>query len=399
MVAGGRGERLRPLTDSRPKPMIEFHGRPFLDYLLEMLAGQGFERVLLLLGYRAEDIVRHVGDGRRHGLEVTYDVTPPEAQTGLRVWSARDRIEPEFLFLYCDNYWPMDAERMWRRFADQDADAMLTVYRNDDRYSRDNVTVEPRSGRITRYDRSRRSPGLGGVELGYAFMRRAALDHLDGSDVPFEDAVYPPLVAAGRLTAWVTDHRYYSVGTLERLPLTDAFLARQPAVLLDRDGVLNVRPPRAEYVRRAADVRWLPGALEALRLFAEAGYRVIVVSNQAGIGRGAMTDADLRGIHRRMLDEAQAAGGRIDAFYHCPHDWNDGCRCRKPAPGMLIDAQRDFALDLSRTTFIGDDERDGQAAAAAGAPFRMVSPSLSLLDHARQLVGIGPAQALVEAAS
>ena len=117
----------------------------------------------------------------------------------------------------------------------------------------------------------------------------------------FEQAVYPPLVAQGELAAYVTDHRYYSVGSHERLPLTDAFLARRPAVILDRDGVLNAAPAAGgvrAHARRTS--HWLPGALEALRCFAETGYRVIVVSNQAGVGRGAMTMADLEAVHARL---------------------------------------------------------------------------------------------------
>jgi D-glycero-D-manno-heptose 1,7-bisphosphate phosphatase len=151
-------------------------------------------------------------------------------------------------------------------------------------------------------------------------------------------------------------------------------------VILDRDGVLNVRPPRAEYVVTPDDLHWLPGALEALRLLREAGYRVLVVSNQAGIGRGVMSESDLASVTARMTQDAEAAGGRIDGFYHCPHDWDDGCRCRKPAPGMLFDAQLDHDLDLTRTVFVGDDERDGEAAQRAGCPFEMVEEGRSLLD-------------------
>jgi D-glycero-D-manno-heptose 1,7-bisphosphate phosphatase len=128
-----------------------------------------------------------------------------------------------------------------------------------------------------------------------------------------------------------------------------------------------------------------------LHLLAEAGYRVIIVSNQAGIARGAMTQADLAHIHDQMKAEVLKAGGRIDAFYHCPHDWDEDCECRKPKPGMLFQAQRDFHLDLSRTFFIGDDERDAQAAEAAGCPSVLVSGQLPVLDVIRKLVnGISP---------
>jgi histidinol-phosphate phosphatase family protein len=188
------------------------------------------------------------------------------------------------------------------------------------------------------------------------------------------------------LLAYVTHHRYYSVGSPDRLPLTEAFLARRPTVILDRDGVLNKRPFKAQYVRTADEFIWLPGAKEALRLFREAGFRVIVVSNQAGIARGALTEADLMHIHERMKSEAVEAGGQIEAIYYCPHHWDEDCECRKPKAGMLFQAQRDFSLDLSRTLLVGDDERDAQAADAAGAAAALVSDRINLLDITRNLL-------------
>ena len=385
ILAGGRGVRMRPLTDTRPKPMIEFHGRPFLEYLVELLREQGFTRVLMLLGYLPEVIEQHFGDGREFGVNIEYSISDPDDLTVRRVQLARDRIDPCFLLMYCDNYWPLQMDRMWRRFVEYDAPAMITVYSNKDGYSRDSVRVGP-DGYVSVFDRSRTAPGLQGVEISYAVLTRPVLDLLPKDDALFEEAVYPELVRRRQLVAHVSDHRYYSVGSLQRLPLTEAFLARTPTVILDRDGVLNRRPPRAEYVRRWEEFEWLPGALQALALLTRAGYRVIVVSNQAGIARGAMSDGDLDAIHARMRSDVDAAGGRIDAIYHCPHGWDDGCECRKPRPGMLFQAQRDFSLDLTRTTFIGDDDRDAEAAEAAGCPWALVTDDRPLLRLVRDLV-------------
>jgi len=99
-----------------------------------------------------------------------------------------------------------------------------------------------------------------------------------------------------------------------------------------------------------------------------------------------MTEADLAGIHERLKKEVQTAGGEIAAIYHCPHGWEEGCECRKPSPGMLFQAQRDFHLDLSRTPFIGDDDRDGQAAEAAGCPWVKVSEEQTLLEMTRSIL-------------
>lgn len=385
ILAGGRGNRLRPLTDRIPKPMIEFHGKPFLDYLLELLREQGCERILLLLGYLSKVIQAYVGDGGRWGLTIESCVSDVEDETGRRLRLAAPRIEPVFLLMYCDNFWPMRFDRMWARFCSTHTQGMLTVYENADRYSHDNVQVDG-DGFVSLYDKDRTAQGLRGVEIGYALFRHEVLDRLPDENASFERVVYPQLVAERQLQAFVTRHRYYSVSTPDRLEATAQFLTRRPAVILDRDGVLNKRPPRAQYVRSWSDWEWLPGALEALRSFREAGYRVIVVSNQAGISRGELTAEGVEAIHQQMRAEAEAVGGAIDAVYHCPHGWDDGCGCRKPKPGMLYEAQRDFHLDLSRACFIGDDERDGQAADAAGCPFALVSETRSLLDAARELI-------------
>ena len=384
ILAGGRGTRMRPITDTRPKPMVEFHGRPFLEYVVEMLREQGFERVLLLLGHLPEVIQDHFGDGSTFGVEVDYSVTAPDDLTVSRVQTARDRIEDCFLLLYCDNYWPMRMDDMWRWFRQLEVPAMVTVYANRDRYrpGKDSVLVE--DGYVRAFDKTQTVPGLQGVEISYAILTKPVLDLLPAEDELFELALYPQLARRGELGAYITDHRYYSVGSLERLPVTEQFLARRPTVILDRDGTLNRRPPRARYVTSPDEFEWLPGSLDALRLLEEHGYRVVVVSNQAGIGRGAMTEADLEKVHKRMLEDS---GGAIEAIYHCPHDWDEGCDCRKPAPGMLYRAQREFDLDLTRTAFVGDDERDGQAAAAAGCPFTMISEERPLLEIVRVLIG------------
>jgi D-glycero-D-manno-heptose 1,7-bisphosphate phosphatase len=386
ILAGGRGTRLRPLTDTRPKPMVEICGKPFVEYQIEQLREQGFTRVLLLLGYLPEVVQNYFADGSRWGMRIDYSVTDIDDDTGRRVKLARPFLDPHFLLLYCDNYWPMQIGAMWRHFQESGAPAMITVYSNKDGYTQNSVRVEP-YGMVSIYDKTCSHPALNGVEISYAILKREVVDMLGDDNGLFETSVYQPLAEQGRLAGFISDHRYYSVGSHRRLPLTEQFFRRVPTVILDRDGVLNRKPPRACYVRSAAELQWLPDALPALRRLREHGYRVIVVSNQAGVGRGAMTRGDLDGVHQRMSEEARSAGGSIEAFYVCPHDWDEGCECRKPKPGMLFNAQRDFQLDLSRTYFLGDDERDEAAARAAGCRFMPVSSERPLMDCVKALTG------------
>ncbi len=386
ILAGGRGTRMLPYTETRPKTMIEFHGKPFLEYVVEMLRDQGFTRFLMLLGYLPEVIQNHFEDGSRWGVHIDYSVSGPDTLTSRRIQTAQHLIDPCFLLMYCDNYWPMQMNKMWSKFVADNVPAMITVYSNKDRFSRDSVIVGE-DGYVKVFDRLRKTPGLSGVEISYAILTREVLDLLPEQEMLVEEALYTPLAQQHRLAAYVTDHRYYSVGSVDRLPITNQFFARHPTVILDRDGVINKKPPKAHWVRAWNEFEWLPGAKEAIRMLRDAGFRVILVSNQAGVARGAMSEADLNQIHDSMKAELSEIGGHIDAIYFCPHGWDSTCQCRKPRPGMLFQAQRDFHLDLSRTFFIGDDDRDGLTADAAGCPFLQVTENRSLLDCVREVLG------------
>lgn len=378
ILAGGQGTRLRPVTDSIPKPLVPVCGRPFLSYLMEQVKGQGINDVLILVGYLGDQIREFCGDGSQWDLTIRCVESPEEAETGQRLRDASPFLAPHFLLMYCDNYWPMDLHRMWKKYQQFGAPVMVTVYANRDSYTRNNVRVDDQ-GYVDTYDPQRSAADLAGVEIGYALLDRRVMDQLPQGNVRFEHAVYPQLSAQNSLSAYWTEHRYYGVGNFDRLALTEAFLEPQRAVILDRDGVLNERPPQAHYVRSWEEFRWLPGTMEALRLLKNADYKLILASNQSGIARGVMTEEDLALVHNKMKEDLTRADVCLDAIYYCPHGWDDGCFCRKPSPGMLFQAQRDFHLDLSKTLFIGDDERDQEAGIAAGCLTALVNEQVSLL--------------------
>lgn len=138
----------------------------------------------------------------------------------------------------------------------------------------------------------------------------------------------------------------------------------QPAIFLDRDGVINQN--RADYVRTWEQVEFLPGVFDALRRLAGSDYAVIVVTNQSAVGRGIMAAERLQAIHDRIAQRIAAEGGRLDAFYACPHRPDDGCDCRKPRPGMLLQAAAELDIDLAASFLVGDAVTDVDAALAAG---------------------------------
>ena len=139
---------------------------------------------------------------------------------------------------------------------------------------------------------------------------------------------------------------------------------RRPAIFLDRDGVIVQN--RHDYVKSWAEVELLPGALTALQTLRATPFAVVVVTNQSAVNRGLLPPATLDDIHQRLQAIIEKAGGQLDAIYVCPHRPNEGCACRKPLPGMLLQAAAALELDLGRSFLVGDAITDLEAALAAG---------------------------------
>lgn len=151
---------------------------------------------------------------------------------------------------------------------------------------------------------------------------------------------------------------------LTKVLLDVAMASSKPTVLVDRDGVLV--KSRIDYVKTLTEMEILPGALEALAVLSKRDHRVFVVTNQSAIGRGLTTIAKVNRIHSHLAREVRRFGGEIEAFLVCPHTPEDGCGCRKPAPGLLFQARDRYGVDLDSAVMIGDFHTDTQAARAAG---------------------------------
>ena len=136
-------------------------------------------------------------------------------------------------------------------------------------------------------------------------------------------------------------------------------------VILDRDGVIN--QDSDNFIKSPEEWKPIPGSLEAISRFTQADYRVIVATNQSGVGRGLFDMAALNSIHRKMHDAVFHAGGRIDAVFFCPHAAESNCSCRKPKTGMFVDISQRFNMALAGVPSIGDSLRDMQASSAVGA--------------------------------
>jgi D-glycero-D-manno-heptose 1,7-bisphosphate phosphatase len=155
------------------------------------------------------------------------------------------------------------------------------------------------------------------------------------------------------------------------------------AVFLDRDGVINRKPPEGDYVTRWEDFHILPGVAEGIALLNRAAFLVIVVTNQRCIAKGLMSAAELERMHDRMTEVLAKAGAIVDGTFYCPHEIDYGCDCRKPAPGMLLNAARLHDIELSASWMVGDSEIDVEAGRNAGCKTVRLIPAAEAIPGAR----------------
>jgi D-glycero-D-manno-heptose 1,7-bisphosphate phosphatase len=156
------------------------------------------------------------------------------------------------------------------------------------------------------------------------------------------------------------------------------------AVFLDRDGVINQKPIEGQYVTRWEDFHILPGVIEGIVLLNRAGFRVIVVTNQRCVAKGLLTVTELEKMHERMTDFLVRAGATIDGTFYCPHEMEPSCDCRKPAPGMLLNAARLLDIELPASWMIGDSDIDVEAGRNAGCKTARLSATGEAIEEPRR---------------
>lgn len=379
ILAGGLGTRMRPLTNNTPKVMIPIHDKPFLAYLIELLKKNGIEEVIILVGYLHEQIEKYFGTGEKYGLKITYSYDAVEADTGTRLRNASRLFAKHFLLLYGDNYWPLNLSELTKFYSEKKKKASTVVFSNFDRSTKNNMLVDENDS-IKMYDRTRTKKNLNGVDIGFFILDRDIFTLLPKGNFSFEEVVLQKLIKNRQLIGFLTNHKYYSLTNPDRIAGIEKYLEKKKVVFLDRDGVINKKPPKAQYVTKWKDSLFLPSTKEALILLKKKKYKIFIVTNQAGVARKVLTHEQLDRIHNSLKRELKRIGVQLKDIYICPHGWNEGCFCRKPSPGLFFIAAAKHHVNLFDSYCIGDDERDMIAGKSAGCKTFLVTKNKSLYD-------------------
>ncbi|MDC1122784.1 HAD-IIIA family hydrolase [Nitrospinaceae bacterium] len=360
ILCGGLGSRLRPITDKIPKPMVPVNGIPFLEHLIQQLKENGIFDFVFMTGYRGDQIEEYFGDGSQFEVKIQYSQGPPEWDTGRRLHRAKNLLKDMFLILYSDNFVQFDLKKLSRFYEEKKKLLCFIVQKKPT----GNIRLG-KDGVVELYDKTRTAENIGFVELGYMIADKEIFRFITDGNSSFSEVI-SRLVSEREVAGMTVLDAYHSISDPERWQLMEKYLTPKKILLIDRDGVINRKAPRGEYIGKWSDFAFIPDTVEGLKELSKEGFEFIVISNQAGIGRGVLSAASVDEINDRMKKYLEAQNIPIKGIYVCPHHWEDNCDCRKPAPGMLLQASKDFLFRLDKTFFIGDDPRDCQAAYNAG---------------------------------
>lgn len=372
VLAGGFGTRLAHVVPDVCKPMAPVAGRPFLRFIMDQLAASGFDRVVVADGYRREQIEDFFGSAYR-GMAVEYSPEDTPLFTGGAVKRALYRCESDWVFvLNGDTWFDVDFAAMEAAAADapENASAVIAVKRMRDFERYGTVDVDAGGALTAFHEKCPCEEGL--INAGVYLLR---VDALDGMPEKFslESDYFECVVGDGALRAVECADDFIDIGVPGDYELAQTMLAPLARswrlAMFDRDGTINVD---TGHLHEPEKLELIPSTVDIMRGYSEdPDFKVVVVTNQAGIAKGLYTEADMRRLHRFMEDELERLGVHVDAWYFCPHhpDYTGPCDCRKPAPGMLLAAMRDFDAKSSGCVMYGDMPTDETAARTAGINF------------------------------
>lgn len=376
VLVGGKGTRLGELSRNTPKPLMPItEDKVFLDYFLDSAARQGFREILLIAGHLGEQVESRYNHARFREADISVLIEPEPFGTGGAFVFAREHLAATFVAANGDTMFDTNIRAVDAALhQNTNLQAVLALRHVDDSGRYGSVDTDEQGRIIGFREKDLNSVGSPGYINGgiYAF-RRSAIDKLTTLPASVETDLFPVLAAEKRLGGVSSSGYFLDIGLPETLAIARDELPRRKraAMFLDRDGVLNIDKA---YVHKPEDWEWVDGAVDTIKAANDKGLAVIVITNQAGVGRGYYKEADVWRLHAHMQEELHEKGAFIDQFYYSPyHVESDAHRyqvndplCRKPNPAMILRAARQLNIDLSKSFMIGDQLTDIAAATAAG---------------------------------
>lgn len=387
--AGGKGIRIRELTKDRiPKPLLEINGKPMLEWQLENLIRYGIKEIVIITGHLGDAIEAYFGDGSKWKIKISYIREAEPMGSAGALYYLKGRCDRDFLFIFGDVMFDINWNRFVKFHEKKGGWATLLVHPNSHPYDSDLVVLDD-DAKVVSFDYKSNVRNYfyeNCVNAGiYILSANILKGFLKAGKADLEQDILCPLIRGGKVYGYHTPEYVKDAGTPERFRKVSGeqqegiwrrknLENRQACVFLDRDGTVN----RYQGLLCSEEQFELEdGAAGAIRRLNEAGYLVILVTNQPVVARGLCGIEDVKRIHRKMQMLLGEEGAFLDDIMFCPHHPDKGypeenvqykipCNCRKPATGMIDQATEQYNIDPARSFMIGDSTIDIQTGKNAG---------------------------------
>jgi len=353
ILAGGRGERMLPITEFLPKALVPVLGVPMLKLQIDQLERLGIQKIVILTGHLGDEIQGYI-NSQSYKVEIVCIQSEPNFEPGERLARSLQSLPEEFLLLYCDNFIPDDEVILSQINSESEMSMVLQL--------RDSGNIQIIDSLACVYIQKNRDSRSPYVELGYISIKSENFKSilLQTLDLNLSFKLFSE---QNKVSYLILDTDYQSISDFQRY-------IRQGLhgniIILDRDGILNKKMAPRQYLKTFSDLMYEMQYIKIFETLGGLGYNFVIASNQPGVATGEVSEDFLSELHRKMTNDLRAFGVNILAFYVCKHHWDENCICRKPKPGLLNQIADEFALSVSTIYFVGDEEKDIQAALSAG---------------------------------
>ena len=411
IMAGGKGTRISELFPDIPKPLIPIDGVPVLEREIISLKEQGFDDLILTVSHMGHKIRQYFGDGSKWNVHIEYyEENVPLGNAGA-LFKLKDNLKNEdFLLLNADAIFEVDFNRMLQFHKEKKALVTLFTHPNSHPYD-SGLIIDDNDSSVIRWLTKEEERPLwykNRVNAGLHIINAKVLDmvnleayeigkQVDGKvvKVDLDRQILKPLCGKKVMYCYDSPEYVKDMGTPERYRMVEEDFKegivnakklsnKQKAVFLDRDGTVNVYKG---FLKNIEDFKLIEGVADAIKKINNSGYLCILITNQPVIARGEVTYEQLEQIHNKLETLLGLQGAYIDSIYYCPHHPDRGyageipdlkidCNCRKPKPGMLLKAAKDFNIDLTKSFMVGDSENDIKAGKLAGCKTVLVDAKL-----------------------
>ena len=385
LLAGGLGSRLGKLTSQIPKPLIRIGKKSIIVIVIEHYLEQGIKKIVVLVGYKKEKIIK-VLKKKFFDINISFIKEKKLLGTGGALRLARKKLDKEFFLANSDTYFKVNLKKIKNLVNKKKFVIVLSLIKASTKGKLSNLRLKKSKVFFSKKNINLKNAGV-------YYINKKIIKYIKKSDSSLEEDVISRLIKKGYVIGKkFPNNNFIDIGTKKDLNLAKKLIPlwqKNKVVFFDRDGVLN---KDKGYVHKSKDFIWLNGAKKAIKYLNNNNYKIIIITNQSGIGRGYYKEKNVVALHRWINKDLKKIKAKIDDFYFCPFHYKNGIGKykkrsfdRKPNPGMIFKAIKKWNVNKERSFMIGDSLNDKIAAKRANIKF-FYKKNYSLLKQIKEIL-------------